>query len=310
MSIDKNLIDWLLDSDVSIQYQVHKYLLDSSQKKLDDLQTRIAKEGWGKEYLALQNDDGHWGLAFYQPKWTSTNYSLLDLRNLEISKEIESIQYIIKKLLSSVKGPDGGINPSGSVKHSDVCINGMFLNYGCYFGAEEKELESIVDFILSQVMKDGGFNCQLNRSGAKHSSMHTTISAIEGIAEYRKNGYVYRLDELIKAEKSSKEFLLQHKLFLSDRTGEIINKKFLQISWPHRWYYNILRALIYFLDSGFEYDERMSDAIEYLKSKMTKNNRWKLMANHPGKRHIDMESPGKESRIITLKMLRILNKYG
>ena len=40
-------------------------------------------------------------------------------------------------------------------------------------------------------MKDGTFNCRLNRSGAKHSSMHTTINTLEGIAEYIIQGYGY-----------------------------------------------------------------------------------------------------------------------
>jgi hypothetical protein len=31
-------------------------------------------------------------------------------------------------------------------------------------------------------LKDGGFNCHFNRKGAVHSSLHSTISVIEGIA--------------------------------------------------------------------------------------------------------------------------------
>jgi hypothetical protein len=42
------------------------------------------------------------------------------------------------------------------------------------------------------------------------------------------------------------EFLLQHHLFRSDRTGEIINPDMLHIAYPKRWKYDILRALEYF----------------------------------------------------------------
>jgi len=38
---------------------------------------------------------------------------------------------------------------------SDVCVNGMFLNYASYFGANETDLKSIIDFLLSLQMKDG-----------------------------------------------------------------------------------------------------------------------------------------------------------
>ena len=69
-----NLIDWLLEGDVSIQYQVHRDLLENDEK---GLQKRIATEGWGKEFLSKQQPNGHWGLRFYQPKWISTHYTLL-----------------------------------------------------------------------------------------------------------------------------------------------------------------------------------------------------------------------------------------
>jgi len=62
------------------------------------------------------------------------------------------------------KTTDGGVNPAETISQSDVCVNGMFMNYVCYFSIDSKLLESAVDFILSQKMEDGGFNCRLNRS--------------------------------------------------------------------------------------------------------------------------------------------------
>jgi hypothetical protein len=70
---------------------------------------------------------------------------------------------------------------------------------------KEDELESIVDFLLDEHMKDGGFNCYSNRrGGAVHSSMHSTISVLEGILEHAKIGYKYRLEELREAEGKSR----------------------------------------------------------------------------------------------------------
>ena len=59
------------------------------------------------------------------------------------------------------------------------------MNYGCYFGVAEEKLISAVDFLFTQRMADGGFNCMSNRSGAVHSSLHTTLSVAEGILQYR-----------------------------------------------------------------------------------------------------------------------------
>ena len=75
------LISWLLAGDVSVQYQTYRDLLGEERP---DLQDRIAREGWGAQFLSHQKPEGHWGDRFYQPKWISTHYTLLDLKNLSI----------------------------------------------------------------------------------------------------------------------------------------------------------------------------------------------------------------------------------
>jgi hypothetical protein len=52
---------------------------------------------------------------------------------------------------------------------------------------------------------------------------HSTISVLEGIAEYLANGYAYRAAESGAIAGQAQEFILQHRLFRSDRMGEIIN---------------------------------------------------------------------------------------
>ncbi len=106
----------------------------------------------------------------------------------------------------------------------------MFLNYASYFTAHEEKLKSVIDMLLKELMLDGGFNCRSNRSKAIHSSLHSTLSVLEGLTEYERNGYTYRLKEVKKAINSSKEFILIHQLFISDRTGKVIDKNFLKLS--------------------------------------------------------------------------------
>jgi hypothetical protein len=303
---DKEIITWLLKGDVSIQYQTYRDLLGEERSQL---RNQIEKEGWGKQFLEKRNDNKHWGLRFYQPKWISTHYTLLDLKNLEISKNCKPILETIEIILNENKSPDGGILPIGDMKISDMCINGMCLNYFSYFNVDQEELKSIVDVILSQQLADGGFNCRLNRSGAKHSSLHTTISVLEGILEYRKCGYKYRTEELRKAELESQEFILQHCLFKSDKTGKVIDNKYLKLPYPTRWRYDILRSLDYFQFANSSFDTRMQDAIDVILQKKTKENLWKLNANYPGQVHFQMEQVGKPSRWNTLRALRVLKHF-
>lgn len=300
---NSEIIAWLLEGDVSIQYQTHR---DLSGVDKPNLRRKIETEGWGAHFLSKRNSNGHWGRGFYSPKWTSSHYTLLDLKNLGIPQNNKMIKEKLEIILSTKKGPDGGVLPIGTNKKSDVCVNGMLLNYASYFQTKEAELKSIVDFILSQKMDDGGFNCHSNRKGAVHSSLHTTLSVLEGILEYERNNFSYRLSELKKTRSTAHEFVLMHRLFRSDKTGEIINSNFLKLYYPSRWYYDILRALDYFQNAKLKYDARMDDAVQMIKEKRTSDGRWKLASKHPGLVHFEMEQAGQPSRWNTLRALRVL----
>ena len=300
------IIEWLMRGDVSIQYQVNRDLLG---KKKPVLQKRIATEGWGLKYLQERNAEGYWGDGYYFPKWKATHYTLLDLRNLYIPQNNKLIRTTIKQIIPDYKGADGGISCSRTLTPSDVCVNGMFLNFASYFKIAEKPLRSVVDFLLHEHMPDGGFNCRSNRSGAVHSSFHSTISVLEGISNYEKNGYNYRIEELIHAKEAAIEFLLIHQLFLSDKTGRIINKDFLKIPYPTRWRYNFLRVLDYLRYEGISWDDRLIPALDLLLEKRNKKNTWNVQAKWPGKIHFEMEKAGKPSRQNTLIALRVLNHF-
>ena len=304
----EEIIAWLLEGDPAIQYQTRRDLLHEDPAALADLRNRIAKEGWGRAFLERQQPDGHWGRWFYQPKWTSSHYTLLDLRNLCIPATPE-IKKALDLILATVIATDGGINPAKGIEQSDVCVNGMFLNYACYFGTEEEKLGTVIDFVLTQQLADGGFNCRLNRSGARHSSVHSTLSVLEGIREYNAAGYIYRLDELKQIESEAQEFLLRHHLYKSDHTGATIHPSFLKLVYPPRWRYDILRALVYFQSVRYPYDERLQDALDVLKEKQLLDGRWKTQAHHPGEVHFMMEEAGKPSRWNTLRCLRVLDFY-
>lgn len=303
----QQIIDWLLEGDVSIQYQVWRDLLGHDKK---NLQERIADEGFGLKFLSKRNADGHWGDHFYQPKWISTHYTLLDLRNLNLAPDNRRVQESIANVLQNQKADDGGIRlgPSTAL-HSDVCVNGMFLNYASYFKSPEEKLHSVVDSILKEVMPDGGFNCMTTRSGARHSSLHSTISVLEGLFEFQKAGHPYKRDGILSVQKSAIEFILQHRLFLSDRTGQIIKKDFLKLAYPCRWKYDILRAMDFFQYAKVEWDERMEAALNVILLKRNKAGVWKIPAAHSGQVHFHMEKAGNSSRWNTLRALRVLKAY-
>jgi len=113
----------------------------------------------------------------------------------------------------------------------------------------------------------------------------------------------------LSAASPSIEFILQHQLFLSDRTGEIINENFLKFPYPPRWKYDLLRALDYLQYAGLPWDPRMKAAVEVLLKKRNKDGTWSQYAKYPGKVHFEIEKAGKPGRWNTLRALRVLKHF-
>jgi hypothetical protein len=306
-------IGWLLEGDASIRYQVRRDLLGEDPAELETLQARIATDGWGARLLSLQRPDGHWGRGYYQPKWTSTHYTLLDMKNLEPPRNLPTVRCVIEETLAEMTGPDGGIYFSPTFirenRPTDVCVNGMFLNVAAYFRVTGKRLRELADLLLASRMGDFGWNCE-QWNGATHSSMHTTISVLEGLTEFAGADPGYRAMQVAEALDKGTSFLLEHGLYKSHRTGETIDDRFLMLSHPCRWKYDILRALDWFARAGRPRDSRMGPALEILARKRRADGTWPLQNRHPGAVHFDMEATGRPSRWNTLRAARVMAAYG
>jgi len=66
------VMDWLLDSDPAIRWQVMRDLLHEPAEVVAAERAKVATEGWGARLLALQGSDGQWRGGTYFPQWTST----------------------------------------------------------------------------------------------------------------------------------------------------------------------------------------------------------------------------------------------
>jgi hypothetical protein len=151
-------------------------------------------------------------------------------------------------------------------------------------------------------MPDGGWNCR-RLAGATHSSVHTTISVLEGLRQAELLGR----HELGEVQHRGREFLLMHRLFRSDHTGEIIKPVFTRFAFPPRWHYDVLRSLDYFQAVNAPRDERLEDGIELVRSSQREDGRWDLQNSYKGKTYFELERLGTPSRWNTLRAMRVLN---
>lgn len=305
--VTQDVLDWLLAGDPAIAFQVRRDLL--CRAGASALQRRIASEGWGAAFLAARRPDGHWGRGFYQPKWTSTHYTLLDLALIGLPPENALARESVDMVLAAPRGADGGINFAMSLSVSDVCINGMILSYASHFRPEDPRLDEIADYLLARLQPDGGWNCEY-WLGSVRSSLHTTISTLEGLLAFRRTGRRHRVEAVDRAIRTGGSFILAHNLFRSRRDGAVIDPRFLRLTYPSRWRFDVLRALDFFRSAGWPRDPRMSEAVAVVTRKRRPDGRWALAAPHPGAFHFHMENAGEPSRWNTLRALRVLASYG
>jgi hypothetical protein len=321
----QEILDWLMAGDPAIRWQVMRDLLDHDADLYKIEQEKVAKVGWGKEFLAYQDGEGMWGGGIYGPKWISTTYTMLTLRRIGLPAENEQAHKGCWHLLEQGRYQDGGINYFASQTLSEACVSGMVLSILAYFLYPDPYIDGIADHLLRRQMPDGGWNCEDYR-GAIHSSFHTTLSVLEGLLEYQKSRDGVRVD-IESARVRGHEFLLKHRLYKSHRTGEVVSPRMTRMPYPPRWFYDFLKALDYFqayfkwhADQEFQYpareseilarkhehDERFLDAIQLLKSKQRKNGLWNMNRGPSGRIYFDMEPAGKPGRWNTLRALRVL----
>jgi hypothetical protein len=306
-AIAPEVIPWLLTGDPSVRYQTLRDLIGADAESINSEQVRISREGWGASLLALQDPEGTWAGGLYTPKWTSTFYTLLLLKNLGILPNAQ-VTKACKIILDKGYYKDHGINLWRSMNYSEVCVTGMFVSILSHFGFKDPRLDGMVGFLLDHQMNDGGWNCQVF-NGAVHSSFHTTLCVLEGLWEHEKFSKMQNRGASFLARQRGMDFLLEHRLFWSHRTGKIVNSNMTTFHFPAHWKYDVMRALDYARDANCEKDPRFRDAIELLEKRKLQDGRWKLPARHPGKIFFELEKAGESSRWNTLRALRIMKWF-
>jgi hypothetical protein len=344
------VVRWLLQGDPAIRWQVLRDLVDASAARVAAERARVEHEGWGARLLALRAPDGLWadgacfpGTAAFarataqaladgqapppfpvsdpepagatdgsgaddgaredqgQP-WTATYPVLVDLCHLGVPPDSAVMQQTA--LLVARNGRweyDGLPFFEGEV---DCCINAGTILIGTYLGVD---VDRVVRRLVADQMPDGGWNCWAQARPAP-GSFASTLDVIDALLRWeRRTG---GSEQARQARVHGEEYLLRRRLLRSLRSGEVVNPRWAQFSYPPRWHYDLLKATDYFARRGGIPDPRLAEAIELVRSKRRPDGRWPLENTHPGAVRFRFEEPdGTPSRWNTLRALRVLRWY-
>jgi len=296
------VLDWLLDSDPSIRWQVLRDLTDAPPETVAAERSRVASEGWGPGLLDQQRSDGQWGDGVATPFWWSNMYTLVFLRDLGLDPASPRSRTAIDRVRGSVTwGPGFGDSPffEGEV---EPCINGRVVVLGAYFGVRSDRL---VDRLLGEQLADGGWNCEAER-GSVRSSFHTTICVLEGLLAFEQA--FGATPPLTAARTRAHEYLLERRLLRRLATGEIIDPQWTRFAFPPLWHYDVLRALDYLRAAHVPPDARVDEPVTIVRQRRQSDGRWLLDVRHKDTMHEQLSGQvGAANRWITLRALRVLD---
>ncbi len=260
------IIDWLLDSDPAIRWQVLRDLTGATAREVAAERARVATDGMGAQLLALQGGDGRWSGAAWNRGWNSTMHALMLLRELGLDPAGDPARRALDLVRERVtwKGsgpPECDDNPffAGEL---EPCINGQVAAAGAYFG---QDVGGIVARLLAEQLPDGGWNCEAE-NGSTRSSFNTTICVLEALLEHELNAG--NSPEVTAARLRGQEYLLERRLLRRQSTGKLIpydrkvgpgsgggQPAWTSFAFPTWWHYDVLRGLDYLRRAGVAPDE-------------------------------------------------------
>ena len=311
---DLGVIDWLLDSDPSIRWQVMRDLTGAPADEVAAERARIATEGWGARLLSLQDGDGRWAGAAWNRGWNSTMHVLSLLREFGLDPASPAARRALGRVRDRVTwrgcGPAECAGNAFFAGELEPCINGQVAAAGAYF---RQDVHGIVDRLLGEQLPDGGWNCDAPERSSR-SSFNTTICVLEALLEHDRAGGA--TPEVAGAKLRGETYLLDRRLFRRRATGEVIARDrkgggvWTRFAFPTWWHYDVLRGLDYLRAAGVRPDGRVAEAIGLVAGKRDADGRWPLEVRHPGLMPVELdEGVGRPSRWNTLRALRVLRWY-
>ena len=321
----ESVMEWLLEKkDYSVRYwALQNFLgLSANSSKVADTLENIKESKIAKAILDAQQPEGFWVKEddMYLPKYKATTHQLLILAELgmprtpNVERGIEQIfrfqrnnGHFLTKLPKSERGRD-------SVVKDGCCLDGNILFYLIRFGYYgDPRTTRLMDFIIDyHDSENSGWPCRAYPINPEavfpvNCYMGSTkiLKALSFLPIKKRNETINRIVEA-ETEKILTNYIFK---YLRNPDGSRKDKAgWKRFGFPLFYQSDILEVLDTLTRLGVK-DERMAPAIRLVKETMGRDGKWVLKNSFNGKMWADIENKNKPSKWITLRAIRILERY-
>jgi hypothetical protein len=130
---------------------------------------------------------------------------------------------------------------------------------------DDPRLDALAESLVDTQWPDGGWNCDRHPE-CVHSSFNETWGPILGLSRYGAH----------EAAARGAEFLLEHEVAYSHRTGELAHPRILRLRYPPYWHYDLLAGLRTVAASVGLDDPRLMKPLEALEEQRRPDGTWQV----------------------------------
>lgn len=313
------VLDWLLKPDQpSIRYHTLVDLLDqkATGPEARDAFTQIPRVGWASDILRRQGPNGFWEAReprtvkeylyfLWFPEFSSTIWNAIVLADLGLTSADGRIRKIADRLFEYKLGLSSMIN----LYHEEMCAVGNTARTLARFGyGDDPRVRRLYDWILEDQRSDGGWNCSQGTPG--------TLERWEPLAALAALPRSKRSNRVKEAIARGAEFYLKRRLSLEGPRYP----PWFRFHYPNHYFYDVLVGLDLLTALGYAGDPRLQPALKVLREKRRRDGTWTIDRANPDApasllhlhikkaRPLQLESPGRPSKWITLTALRVLKR--
>ncbi|MDE1819417.1 MAG: hypothetical protein KGJ23_00610 [Euryarchaeota archaeon] len=312
---------WLLEREQpAVRYRALTELLGrpKSDPQVREARAEIPRRGWAADLLARRDPGGWWvsPKSLYTPKYLSTNWQLLVLSDLGLTRAHPQIRRSCELWMKvfALEGGGVGRNSKGKGHH---CVVGNMTRALIRFGyVDDPRIRRSLEWLVQTAHPRGGWSCFSDYWAGRNLDSWEGLSAF---TVYPRSKWSPAMKECVQ---KGAEFFLERELH---RQGARYAPWY-RLHYPVHYYYDLLVGLDVLTALGYGSDPRLSFVLKWLRSKRRRDGRWDLDAQHPDaggaygrwmREHprqrptpLVLERPGEPSKMVTLRALTVLLRVG